>query len=115
MPEHIKEHIKGIKYEEFTELAAVLPELDVLYVTRIQRERFADPAEYEKVRGKYIVNKESLKGAKECLKIMHPLPRVNELSPELDQTKYALYFEQARNGVPVREALLYLLKDVRKW
>jgi len=116
MPQYIKERIAHkVSFEEHAELGSVLSELDVLYVTRIQKERFADPAEYEKLKGKYVVDRKALQGAKETLKVMHPLPRVNELSYDVDSTKHALYFEQARNGVPVREALLVLLKDVRKW
>ena len=116
MPQHIKERIAHkVSFEEHAELGGVLSELDVLYVTRIQKERFADPAEYERLKDRYVVDRKALQGAKETLKVMHPLPRVNELSYDVDSTKHALYFEQARNGVPVREALLVLLKDVRKW
>ncbi|MCD6478388.1 MAG: aspartate carbamoyltransferase, partial [Candidatus Diapherotrites archaeon] len=116
MPEHIKDSIKSkVRFSEHTELSEVIAKLDVLYVTRIQKERFPDPVDYEKVKSAYIVDKEAIKDAKPELKIMHPLPRVNELSYELDSTEHALYFEQARNGIPVREALLVLLKDVRKW
>jgi aspartate carbamoyltransferase catalytic subunit len=116
MPEHIKDNIRSkVRFSEHTELSEVIANLDVLYVTRIQKERFPDPVDYEKVKRTYIIDKEAIKGAKPELKIMHPLPRVNELSYEIDSTKHALYFEQARNGIPVREALLVLLKDVRKW
>lgn len=116
MPEYIKDSIRGkVRFSEHTELSEVIAELDVLYVTRIQKERFPDPVDYEKVKKAYVIDKDAIKGAKPELKIMHPLPRVNELSFELDSTKHALYFEQAKNGVPVREALLVLLKDVRKW
>ena len=87
----------------------------MLYATRIQKERFPDETEYEKVKGAYIIGKDSLKGVKQGFKLMHPLPRVNEIRPEVDKTKYALYFEQARNGVPVREAMLSMLGGVRKW
>ncbi|MCX8190540.1 MAG: aspartate carbamoyltransferase [Candidatus Diapherotrites archaeon] len=116
LPDYVKKQIEGrIKYIEAQELSEFIKELDVLYVTRIQKERFADPVEYEKVKGKYGLNKKSLEKAKENLKVMHPLPRVDELSTDIDQTKHALYFEQAKNGVIVREALLNLLKDVKKW
>ncbi len=90
---------------ELTDLS-VLPELDVLYVTRIQKERFPDPAEYERVKGSYRVDLKLLENAKEELMVMHPLPRVDEIAPEVDGTKHALYFKQAANGVPVRMALL---------
>lgn len=94
---------------ETTDLEEALPELDVLYVTRIQKERFPDPAEYERVKGSYIVKQEVLKKAKDDLIILHPLPRVDELPYEVDKTPYAAYFKQAHYGVPVRMALLALV------
>jgi len=116
LPDNVKSSIAGkIEYEEAQELSKFIESLDVLYVTRIQKERFVDPMDYEKVRGKYCVTPSAIAKAKKTLKIMHPLPRVDELSAEIDKTSHALYFEQAKNGVVVREALLYLLKDVKKW
>ena len=97
---------KGVDYEEVESLEKVVRELDVLYVTRVQKERFPDPAEYERVRGSYVVNASSLREAKEGLIVLHPLPRVDELGFDLDSTKHAKYFEQAALGVPVRMALL---------
>ncbi|RLI11786.1 aspartate carbamoyltransferase [Candidatus Bathyarchaeota archaeon] len=94
---------------ETSDLASVLPELDVLYVTRIQKERFADPLEYEKVKGSYRIDLKALEGAREDLIIMHPLPRVDEIAPEIDDTPYARYFRQVRSGVVVRMALLALI------
>jgi aspartate carbamoyltransferase catalytic subunit len=82
---------------------------DVLYVTRIQKERFPDAEEYNQVVGAYKVDKNLLKNAKKDLIIMHPLPRVTEINPEIDKTSYAMYFKQAFNGVPVRMALLSLV------
>jgi aspartate carbamoyltransferase catalytic subunit len=82
---------------------------DVLYVTRIQKERFPDAEEYNQVVGAYKVDKNLLKNARKNLKIMHPLPRVTEIDPEIDKTSYAIYFKQAFNGVPVRMALLSLV------
>ncbi|BES80851.1 aspartate carbamoyltransferase [Pyrodictium abyssi] len=100
----------GIDYEEVSKLDDVLGELDVLYVTRIQRERFPDPREYEKVRGSYRVTRELLeRGAKPELRVLHPLPRVDEIAANVDSSRYAAYFLQARNGVPVRMALLSLI------
>lgn len=90
-------------------LEDVIGELDVLYVTRIQRERFPDPEEYERVRGAYRVTPSTLEGAKRDLIVMHPLPRVDEIDPRVDSTPHAWYFRQARNGVPVRMALLNLV------
>jgi aspartate carbamoyltransferase catalytic subunit len=100
---------EGVEYEEASSLASVVGELDVLYVTRIQRERFPDPAEYEKVRGSYRVSLEALKGAREHLVVLHPLPRVDELAFDVDATKHAWYFTQAAFGVPVRMALLKMI------
>ncbi|AGB37381.1 aspartate carbamoyltransferase [Natronococcus occultus] len=94
---------------EHETLEDVLPELDVLYVTRIQRERFPDESEYRKVAGEYQIDTETLEDAGDDLTVMHPLPRVDEIAPEIDDTDYAAYFEQAHNGVPVRMALLDLL------
>ncbi|MFH1257128.1 MAG: aspartate carbamoyltransferase [Candidatus Diapherotrites archaeon] len=115
MPEHIIAEVKGnIEIHESASLEKFLPKLDVLYSTRIQKERFPDEVEYEKVKNSYILGKEILEHAKKGFKIMHPLPRVNEIKPELDSTNAALYFEQAANGLPVREALLSILIKARK-
>ena len=100
---------KKIKYEEVVELKKVSKELDVLYVTRVQKERFPDPVEYEKYKDFYKLDKSLLPFIKKDLKIMHPVRRVGEISPELDETPHAVYFEQAGNGIPVREALLALV------
>jgi len=100
---------KKIPYKVESDMMKVINELDVLYVTRIQKERFPDPVEYEKFKGYYKVNKEALQNVKPDLKIMHPLPRVDEIHPCVDETKHAAYFEQAANGIPVRKALLALL------
>lgn len=102
----IKEKIEVV---EKREIEGALPEVDVLYVTRIQKERFPDPAEYAKVRGAYQINLATLKRAKENLIIMHPLPRVDEIAPEVDATPYARYFQQVWNGVVTRMALLALI------
>lgn len=90
-------------------LEEVIAEADVLYVTRIQKERFPDPSEYQKVAGSYRVDNVLLREAKKNLVIMHPLPRVDEIAPEVDSTENAKYFDQAFNGVPVRMALLSLV------
>ncbi|QCJ48093.1 aspartate carbamoyltransferase [Haloprofundus sp. MHR1] len=99
-------HEAGAHVREHTDLEAVLPELDVLYVTRIQRERFPDENEYRAVAGQYRIDEETLEAARDDLSVMHPLPRVDEIAPEVDETEYATYFEQAHNGIPVRMALL---------
>ncbi|WP_297421744.1 aspartate carbamoyltransferase [Thermococcus sp.] len=114
MPKHIVEELRerGVKVHETTDLEGTIPELDVLYVTRIQRERFPDEEEYLKVKGSYQVNCSLLTNAKESLKIMHPLPRVDEIHPEVDKSEHALYFRQVFSGVPVRMALIGLTLGV---
>jgi aspartate carbamoyltransferase catalytic subunit len=92
-----------------SKLSEVIADTDVLYITRIQRERFPDAAEYQKVAGTYRVDNSLLREAKSDLIVMHPLPRVDEIAPEVDSTPHAKYFEQAFNGVPVRMALLNLV------
>jgi aspartate carbamoyltransferase catalytic subunit len=92
-----------------SKLEEVIAETDVLYVTRIQKERFPDPAEYQKVAGLYRIDNNLLRESKKDLAIMHPLPRVDEIAPEVDSTPHAKYFDQAFNGVPVRMALLLLV------
>lgn len=99
----------GVKYFETDDLMDVIPELDVLYVTRIQKERFPDPLEYERVRGSYKVDLSILSNAKDDLMVMHPLPRVDEISTDVDNSRYQYYFKQARNGVYLRMALLKLI------
>jgi len=84
----------------------VIPKVDILYMTRIQQERFADPLEYERVKNAYILRNKMLDGARKNLKILHPLPRVNEITEDVDSNPKAYYFQQAQNGVYVRQALL---------
>ena len=112
-PRHLLDELKacGVEFEEYTDLPGVLPQLDVLYCTRIQEERFVDRLEYEQVKSCYRVDRALLEGCgvKDSLRIMHPLPRVDELAEDVDETPYAVYFEQARNGVPVRQALLAMV------
>jgi aspartate carbamoyltransferase catalytic subunit len=99
----------GTKVEETKDLQKVISDIDVLYVTRIQRERFPDPTEYEKLKGSYQVNLPLLKNAKPSLIIMHPLPRIDEIAPEVDKTSHAKYFKQTYYGVLVRMAILKAL------
>jgi len=98
-----------IEVAEKTRVEEILPQTDVLYVTRIQKERFPDLAEYAKVRGSYKIDHNLLKDAKKDLIILHPLPRVDEIAPEVDATPYARYFQQVWNGIVVRMALLALV------
>ncbi len=116
MPDHVIKKVKenGVNPRIENDLEKSIEDADVLYVTRIQRERFPDLAEYEKVAGAYRVDVEILEKAKDDMIIMHPLPRVNEIAPEVDGTKHAKYFVQAFNGVPVRMALLSLVLGVRE-
>jgi aspartate carbamoyltransferase catalytic subunit len=111
MPEPIKMDLsrKGTKVRETADLHEVVENVDVLYMTRIQRERFPDPVEYKKVANCYRLTPESLSTARKNLIIMHPLPRVDEITPAVDGTEHARYFQQSFYGVPVRMALLKML------
>lgn len=102
----IKERIQVI---EKANLEKIIPLVDVLYVTRIQKERFPDPAEYAKVKGSFKLDLQALTDAKKDLTILHPLPRIDEIAPEVDNTPYARYFQQVRNGIVMRMALLALI------
>ena len=104
---------KKIPVIETESLYEVSRELDVLYVTRIQKERIPDPLDYEKVKNVYILTEKLLDHVKPDLKILHPLPRVNEIDPSLDRHPQAEYFQQSKNGVTVRKALLSLVLGVR--
>ncbi len=107
--EHLKEH--NISYQEKSRLEEVLSEADILYITRIQKERFADSQEYEAAKGKFILKKEHLSKMKNKAIIMHPLPRVDEIETAVDSNPRAKYFEQAKNGMFVRMALLKIIND----
>jgi aspartate carbamoyltransferase catalytic subunit len=108
LPSAVKRHIKeaNLQYEQYTDFSEVIPKSDIIYMTRIQRERFPDPLEYEKVKNAYILDNSMLSNAKENCRILHPLPRVNEISINVDDNPKAYYFEQALNGVFVRQALI---------
>ena len=114
MPKEVVNECKdlGVTPHSVTKLEKVINTADVLYVTRIQRERFPDAEEYNRVVGSYQITKDILKNVKDDLIIMHPLPRVTEIQPDVDTTKHAVYFKQAFNGVPVRMALLALVLGV---
>jgi aspartate carbamoyltransferase catalytic subunit len=99
----------GAKYSVHKRIEDVIDRTDVLYMTRIQKERFPDPEDYQKVQGTYQVTNETLAKGKKGLIVLHPLPRVGEILPEVDDTPHAKYFQQAANGVPVRMALLSLM------
>lgn len=99
----------NIKYEENSDLESVMPKLDILYMTRVQKERFFNEADYIRLKDSYILTEEKLKNAKEDLCIMHPLPRVNEISTAVDDDKRACYFKQVENGKYIRMALILKL------
>ena len=109
MPEYLLEDLEknGIKYEIVEDFRDCLDKVDIFYMTRIQKERLPDIKHYEKVKGIYVINRENIVGkCKEDMIILHPLPRVDEIETDLDDTKYALYFKQAKNGIPVRQAMM---------
>ena len=111
MPKEVMDEVagKGIPQVEFSSLEKVLPETDVLYVTRVQKERFEDPADYEKVKGAYVIDPAIMKAAKQDMIVMHPLPRVGEISVDFDDDPRAAYFRQMEYGLYVRMALLAMV------
>jgi len=111
MPKEVMDEVaeKGIPQDEFDSLEKVLPETDVMYVTRVQKERFEDPADYEKVRGAYVIDPAIMKAAKNDMIVMHPLPRVGEISVDFDDDPRAAYFRQMEYGLYVRMALLAMV------
>ena len=109
MPEEYKAYCReyGIRFEEHHDFnEATISQADILYMTRVQRERFTDLMEYERVKDVYILKASMLKNAKENLRILHPLPRVNEIAYDVDNEPYAYYFKQAHNGLFAREAII---------
>ncbi|HJN06176.1 MAG TPA: aspartate carbamoyltransferase [Bacteroidales bacterium] len=108
MPSSVKTWIKkaDLKYHQYTDMMDVMPIADILYMTRIQGERFPDPLEYEKVKNSYILENSMLEDTKDNMKVLHPLPRVNEITEDVDNNPKAYYFQQAKNGVYVRQALI---------
>lgn len=108
LPSSVKMSIKnaGLKYHQYTDIKEIIPVADIIYMTRVQRERFPDPMEYERVKDSCILNAAMLEGCKPNMRVLHPLPRVNEIATDVDKTPYAYYFQQAQNGVYVRQALM---------
>jgi len=108
MPEEYKMFLKekNLDYKEHTDFTDVITEADIVYMTRIQRERFSDPMEYEKTKNSYVLRNSMLEGTKENLRILHPLPRVNEIHEDVDESSKAYYFPQALNGVYTRMAIM---------
>ena len=116
MPEYIKEMLtsKNIEYTETQDLENTIADLDILYMTRVQRERFINEADYERLKDVYILDKEKMKKAKDDLIVMHPLPRVNEIAVEVDEDKRACYFRQAEYGKYMRMAIILKLLEENK-
>ena len=116
LPEYLKEDIldpKNIEYVETTDLENAMPQLDILYMTRVQRERFFNEQDYIRLKDSYILTPDKLTAAKDSLRILHPLPRVNEISTAVDDDPRAKYFEQVRNGKFIRMALILKLLEVK--
>jgi aspartate carbamoyltransferase catalytic subunit len=111
VPDYVRADLvkAGVDFEETGDLLAAMPSLDVLYVTRVQRERFFNEEDYIRLKDSYIIDMPKLKDAKPGLMILHPLPRVNEISTEVDKDPRAFYFKQAKNGMFVRMALIMAL------
>ena len=116
LPEYLKEDIldpKNIEYVETPDLENAMPQLDILYMTRVQRERFFNEQDYIRLKDSYILTPDKLAAAKDSLSILHPLPRVNEISTAVDDDPRAKYFEQVRNGKFIRMALILKLLEVK--
>lgn len=115
VPDYVKTEVmekNSIPYEETTDLIAAMPELDILYMTRVQRERFFNEEDYLRLKDSYILTPDKLKGAKADLSVMHPLPRVNEIAVAIDEDPRACYFKQVFNGKIIRMALIMKLLEV---
>lgn len=103
----------GIRYFEHTEFTDIISEADIIYMTRVQKERFTDPIEYEKVKNVYILKNKMLANTKPTMKILHPLPRINEIHTDVDNNPKAYYFEQALNGVFTRQAIISHIMKIK--
>lgn len=117
VPDYIREDVldaNGIEYRELENLDDAMPELDILYMTRVQKERFFNEEDYIRMKDCYILDKKKMKLAKEDMCVLHPLPRVNEISVEVDEDPRAAYFKQVQYGVYVRMALIMTLLEVEK-
>jgi len=104
---------KGLAYSESRDLNDTIGEADIIYMTRVQKERFSDPIEYERTKNAYVLKNEMLRITKENMKILHPLPRVNEISTDVDANPKAYYFQQTENGVYVRQAIISLILGLK--
>ncbi len=117
MPKEYKEYLdkRGIPYSESSNLSDGIADSDIIYMTRVQRERFTDPMEYERVKNVYSLNLSMLEGCRENMRILHPLPRVNEISQDVDNSEHAYYFNQAENGVYTRMAIISKLLGTERF
>lgn len=108
MPDEYKIYLDnlGLRYVEHRDLTGIISEADIIYMTRVQKERFSDPVEYEKVKNVYVLKNQMLKNTRENMKVLHPLPRVNEIDENVDENTKAYYFIQALNGVYTRQAII---------
>jgi aspartate carbamoyltransferase catalytic subunit len=108
MPEEYKIMLRtlGLKYYEHKDYTDIIADADIIYMTRVQKERFSDPIEYERTKNAYVLKNKMLANTKENLKILHPLPRVNEIDQDVDVNPKAYYFTQALNGVYIRQAII---------
>jgi aspartate carbamoyltransferase catalytic subunit len=115
MPDEIKLYLDnlGLKYYEHNDFTEIISKADIIYMTRVQKERFSDPIEYEKVKNVYVLRNSMLKNTKPNMRILHPLPRVNEIHHDVDSNTKAYYFEQALNGVYTRQAILCSLLGIK--
>jgi aspartate carbamoyltransferase catalytic subunit len=114
MPDEFKLYLDnmGLKYYEHIDFTEIISKADIIYMTRVQKERFSDPIEYEKVKNVYVLRNSMLENTKPNMRILHPLPRVNEIHPDVDSNPKAYYFEQALNGVFTRQAILCTLLGI---
>jgi len=115
MPDEYKFYLEnlGLKYYEHNDFTDIVSRADIIYMTRVQKERFSDPIEYEKVKNVYVLKNSMLKNTKPNMRILHPLPRVNEIHQDVDKNQKAYYFDQALNGVFARQAILCLLLGIK--
>ncbi|MFC2087333.1 aspartate carbamoyltransferase [Bacteroidota bacterium] len=115
MPEEYKLHLKsiGLQYQEHTDFESIIKDADIIYMTRVQKERFSDLLEYERTKNAYVLRNAMLKDTKDNMRILHPLPRVNEISTDVDDNPKAYYFQQALNGVFTRQAIIAKILDLK--
>lgn len=116
MPDEYKLYLDslGLKYHEFKEFTDIVEEADIIYMTRVQKERFSDPIEYERTRNAYVLRNSMIKNSRPNMKVLHPLPRVNEIHLDVDDSEKAYYFPQALNGVYTRQAIISLILGLKE-